>query len=85
VDNKMNSTFAKLAQLNSAVTREDFERMFSALISNDTDGVVMLCERFNIPRQTAQRIAYDVRVEGYDLHERIDTMLDDMGVPRLEA
>jgi len=80
----MNNTLSRLKQLNPAVPDETICRIADALNCADADGWLMLCDYFNITREAALGVANDVAHEGMDLYERIDSMLDTIGVPPLQ-
>ena len=81
----MNNTMTWLKQLNPAVPDETLCRMAEALNSADADGWLMLCDYFNITREAALEVANDVAHKGMNLYERIDSMLDSIGVPTLSG
>jgi len=79
----MNSTLIRLKQLNPAVPDEILYHMADALNRGEADGWLMLCDYFNITRESALGVANDVAHGGMDLYKCIDSMLDDIGVPPL--
>lgn len=81
----MNNTLSRLKQLNPAVPDETICHIADALNRADADGWLMLCDYFNITREAALGLANDVAHKGMNLYERIDSMLDSIGVPALNV
>src|SRR5688572_30377725 len=68
----MNTTLARLQQLNPAVPDATLCRLADALNRADADGWLMLCDYFNITREAALEVANDVAQKGMNVYERID-------------
>jgi hypothetical protein len=81
----MNTTLTRLKQLNPVVPDETLCRLADALNRADADGWLMLCDYFNITREAALEVANDVAQKGMNVYERIDSLLDSIGVPVLRT
>ena len=81
----MNTTLTRLKQLNPVVPDATLCRLADALNRADADGWLMLCDYFNITREAAIAVANDVAHNGINVYERIDSLLDSIGVPVLRT